>query len=89
MATAYTPGLSWGAPMRSPEKKKNEWYACELNWNGWYCKPTSTPSPQPSAPDILCTKLIPVPEYVPSYLERSYVWLQMKELPIHVKNQPK
>jgi hypothetical protein len=40
-------------------------------------------------PDVFCTKLIPVPNYVPTLLERPYVWLQMKELPVRVLNLPK
>lgn len=86
MATTYTPGLTWGAPLGPPDKKP-EHYLCELKWNGWFCAPETTNYKK--APDVLCTKLISVPEYIPSFLERPYVWLQMKELPVRVKNQPK
>ena len=85
MATAYAPGFTWGAPMPPPKSNKNEYYVCELKWNGWYCAPQ--PSPQVSSqgsPHVFCTKLIPVPNYVPSFLERPYVWLEMKKLNVSV-----
>lgn len=55
-------------------ESKQRFYFCEHRWNGWYCTPTNTYMfPDKKTVRTFCTRLVPVPKYVPSFLEKTYV----------------
>jgi hypothetical protein len=92
MSTVNTPGiLSWlpanPDPKPNPNKIKESFYLCELQWNGWHCEPTNDSFVLPKTTTAaFCTKLIPVPKYVPSILEKSYVSYNVTQQRVYFNN---
>jgi hypothetical protein len=95
MATVNTPGISWTSsmpqnPNQNPNPRNDSFYLCELKWNGWHCEPTNTSIVLPEkSTQAFCTKLIPVPNYVPSILEKTYVSYNVTRQRVYFNNQPK
>jgi hypothetical protein len=90
MTTVNTPGISWGLPQpANPSKKPNNesFYLCELKWNGWHCQPSIVLHEKST--QAFCTKLIPVPTYVPSILEKTYVSYHVTRSQVYFNNQTK
>lgn len=91
MSTVYTPGFTFGLggasglpPPQDKSKPAQRFYICELKPFGWQCEPSPLKNFHKEESNILATKLISVPEYLPSFFERPYVYMKMKQMSVVV-----
>lgn len=68
----------------TPEKpERTRFYACELKWNAWNCRPTQEKIWKP-AKDTLVTQLIPVSDWVPKFFDPLILSYELRK-PVIVK----
>lgn len=65
---------------------RSRFYACELKFNAWSCRPTQEKSWKP-APDTLATQLIAVNNWVPEFFDPAVISLKLRK-PVIVKKEP-
>lgn len=88
MSTVYTPGFTFGSGIGKPKEPSSSesYYVCELLWNGWSCKKTNdVTNVIQKSNEAFCSKLIPVPGYVPTIFEKSYVSWKVKNQDVRFK----
>ncbi len=69
---------------KKPEKpERTRFYACELKWNAWNCRPTQEKTWKP-ANDTLATQLIPIQAWVPEFFDPAILSYKLSK-PVLVK----
>jgi hypothetical protein len=76
-----TVSLFGGKKPKNPERHR--FYACELKWNAWNCRPTEEKIWKP-ANDTLATQLIPVGSWVPKFFDPLILSYSLRK-PVFIK----
>jgi hypothetical protein len=84
MSTFVGPTTIFGSGGTGPEKPdRTRFYACELKWNTWSCKPTKQKTWMP-ANDSIATQLVPISYWIPEFLDAAVVSFKLQK-PVFVR----
>lgn len=71
-----------GGPKKQDPQNRDRFYACELKWNGWFCKPSETLTWERSS-ETFATKVIPVSSWTPKLFDPLVLRYKLN-LPVHI-----